>query len=311
MDSTYRVSMSRNQPFSQEEIGLPDVDLIDSSEQAFGKAFLSAAQVLYQDLEGIKSAVASVRDFTQEPFNLAILGLFTKMCKHYYSHALLEIHGDTTGSQLLVEHLSEAAVTLVYLVEEDSYFFSDYVVASAHQAHHLLVEVEELEQDRHPELVLLKDKLEICTKQQQGIEQSLTTRAETYSWGSQVANTTAKRGAVVGLNLLYNPARQIALKAMPASWLDIQLNYVNSFNKSRIKDKSNINFTCLRDAAYLCLHATQVFLEEVNNHQKANFLEMKYQQHLLNVLYEWFHKAHHVYQIHSSTISEKQDYDSR
>lgn len=304
--------MSRNQPFSQEEIGLPDVDLIDSSEQAFGSAFLRAAQVLDQELERIKSAVSAVKDFTREPFNLAILGLFAKMRKHYYSHALLEIHRDTTGSQLLVEYLSEAAVTLVFLVEEDSYFFSDYVVASAHQAHRLLIEVEEeLQQAHHPDLVLLKDKLETCIKQQQGIEQSLTTRTEPYLWGPQVANTTAKRGAIVGLNLLYDPARQIALKAMPASWLDIQLNYIKSFNKSHTKDKSNINFTCLRDAAYLCLHATQVFLEEVNGHLNANSSEMKHQQHLLNALYEWFHNAHAVYQTRSSTILEKQDYDSR
>ena len=300
--------MSRNQPFRQDEIDLPDVNLIDSSEQGFSKAFLKAAQVLYQDLERIQSAVAAFKDFTQNPSHLARLGLFSKMCKHYYSHALLEIHQDTIGSQLLVEYLSEAAVTLVYLIEEaDSHLFSDYVVASAHQARYLLTEVEEQLQQvgRHPELLLLKDKLETCIKQQQSIEQLLTTGAETYSWGPQTANTTSKRGAVVGLNFLYNPARQIVLKALPASFLDIQLSYVNLFNKnSLIKNEESINFTCLRDAAYLCLHATQVFLEEVDNYQGVNFLEIKHQQYFLNVLYEWFYNAHRAYQLYCHTSQD-------
>ena len=305
--------MSKKQPFRQDEIDLPDVDLIERSEQGFGRAFLKAAQVLYQDLERIKSAIAAFRNFTQEASNLAMLGLFSKLCKHYYSHALLEIHRDTIGSQLLVEHLCEAAVTLVYLIEEeDGYLFSDYVVASARQARYLLIEVEEQLQrvGHHAELLLLKDKLETYIKQQQSIEQLLTSSAETCLWGPPTANTTSKRSAIVGLNFLYNPARQIVLKAVPASFLDIQLNYANLFNKSLIKDEESINFTCLRDAAYLCLHATQVFLQEVDNYQGVNLLEIKHQQHFLNVLYEWFYKAHHAYQLYYSNTIQEKDYDS-
>lgn len=305
--------MSKNQPFNQEEIGLPDIDLIDSSEQAFGNAFLRAAQILYQHLEQIKSAVAAIKDFTQEPSNLAMLGLFSKVCKHYYSYVLLEIYQDQTGCQLLLEQLSEAAVTLTYLVEEgDSSLFSDYVAASAYQAHCLLIEVEEQLQQvgHHPELLLLKDKLESYIKQQKQDPEALTTKAEAYSWGPKVANTTAKRGAIVGLNFLSNPARHIALKVVPASILDIQLNYVNSFNKSRTKSNVGIDFTSLRDVAYLCLHTTQAFLEEVNNYGDVSFLEMKHQQQLLNVLYEWFHNAHRAYQMYDTSIKESHDYDS-
>jgi len=119
--------------------------------------------------------------------------------------------------------------------------------------------------------------------------------------GTSGSDTTAKRGAVMGLNFLTNPARQLALRVMPASWLDLQLSYLNSFDKSsRTQAQTSINFTNLRDAAHLCLHATQTFIEEVVNHQDVKAADIEHQQQLLNVLYEWFHNAHNVYQLHSS-----------
>jgi len=70
---------------------------------------------------------------------------------------------------------------------------------------------------------------------------------------------------------LTNPARQL-LWVMPASWLDLQLSYLNSFDKSsRTQAQTSINFTNLRDA-HLCLHATQTFIEEVVNHQMSRLL---------------------------------------
>jgi len=50
----------------------------------------------------------------------------------------------------------------------------------------------------------------------------------------------------------------------------------------------------------MCLHATQTFIEEVVNHQDVKVADVEPQQQLLNVLYEWFHNAHHVYQLHCS-----------
>lgn len=304
--------MSKNQPLIHNELTLPDIGLIDSSEQGLSNAFLKAAQILYQHLERIKSLVVATRGFTQDPFNLAMLGLFSKMCKHYYSYVLLEIHQDQIGSQLLIEHLSEAAVTLVYLVEEgDETVFSEYIAASVHQARYLLNEVKQLQEQvaNHSDLLLWKDKLDFIIKQQQVVERSLTTDSEACLWGPQTADTTAKRSNTVGLNSLSNPARQLALKVIPASWLDIQLNYLHSFAKnSRAEAKPGINFTCLRDASYLCLHATQTLLEEVNSHQNADFSELKNQQQLLNMLYEWFYNAHRVYQLYYPiTIQQEHD----
>jgi len=86
---------------------------------------------------------------------------------------------------------------------------------------------------------------------------------------------------------------------MPASWLDLQLSYLNSFDKSS-RTQAQTQFTNLRDAAHLCLHATQTFIEEVVNHQDVKAADIEHQQQLLNVLYEWFHNAHNVYQLHSS-----------
>jgi len=69
---------------------------------------------------------------------------------------------------------------------------------------------------------------------------------------------------------------------MPASWLDLQLSYLNSFDKSsRTQAQTSINFTNLRDAAHLCLHATQTFIEEVVNHQDVKAADIEHQQQLL------------------------------
>lgn len=223
------------------------------------------------------------------------------MCRHYYSYVCLEIHQDQIGSQLLIEHLGEAAITLTYLLEEvDHSLFSEYIAASVHQASYLLIDVEEQLQKfpHHPDLLRLREQLEtLITKQQEHADLGpLTADSPPYLWGPQEADTTAKRAAVIGLNFLTNPARPLALRVMPASWLELQLSYLNSFTLSRATSKPGINFTCLRDAAHLCLHATRTFLEEVAKHQDVNSRDIKRQQQLLNLLYEWFYNAHHVYQ---------------
>jgi len=68
---------------------------------------------------------------------------------------------------------------------------------------------------------------------------------------------------------------------MPASWLDLQLSYLNSLTKARTQAQTSINFTNLRDAAHLCLHATQTFIEEVVNHQDVKAADIEHQQHLM------------------------------
>lgn len=305
--------MNTKRPNSEEQLGLPNIQLIESSEQAFGDAFLRATRILYRHFERIKSAIAVIKDFTKEPFNLAIVGLFSKMCRHYYSCVLLEINHDRIGSQFLIEHLCEAAITLTYLLEEvDESLFSEYIFASAYQTRYLLIEVEEQLHNfpNHPDLLILKDKLETCIAQQQeyAAERPLIANSEPYLWGPQEANTTANRAVVIGLNFLTNPARKIALKVKPASWLELQLDYLNSLTKSSSsKAQPGINFTYLRDASHLCLHATQAFLEEVVNYQNIKLPDIEDQQQILNLLYVWFHNAHHVYQLRCCAKTQERD----
>ena len=300
-----RTQMKKKLPFNSDQLCLPNIDLINS-EQAFSDAFLKAAQILYQYFEQIKSAIENIKDFMREPFNFAIVGLFSKMCQNYYSYVLIEIHHDQIGSQFLLENLSEAAITLTYFLEElDNSLFSEYISASVHQARCLLIDVEEELQKfpNHPDLLILRDQLELfITKQQEHVVDPLIVDSEVYLWGPREADTTAKRGAVIGLNFLTNPARQIALKVMPASWLELQLSYSKTFAKSsRSNAKPGINFTDLRDASHVCLHATQSLLQEVMDNLDVNsFPDIARQQQVLNVLYEWFYKAHHVYQLYYS-----------
>lgn len=292
--------MSIKLTLNQAQLRLPNIDCITGSEQAFGKAFLKSSHILHQHLEQIKLTLGGVKDFTKEPSNLTILGLFSKMSRHYYSYVFLETHHDPIGSQLLIEQLCEAAITLIYLLEEgDKSLFCEYISASVHQARSLLIELAEQSQQlpHHPDSLKLKAQLEaFISKHQAQATECWHTDAASYGWGSQSANTTAKRAKLIGLNFL--PARHIALRVMPASLLELHLNDWHSLTDSSEIAPPEINFTALRDAAHLCLHATQIFLEEVVNYQDVQATEIECQQQLLNTLYEWFHNAHAVYQLH-------------
>jgi len=220
----------------------------------------------------IRADIGTIEDFTREPFSLDMLGLFSKMSCHYYSYVLLEIHRDRLGSQFLIEYLCETAITLAYLLEEgDKYLYSEYVAVSVRQARYLLVAVEEQlsKYPDSPDLLSLKVQMEtVISNQQEHIAQSPLTAndVEAGRWGPQERNTTAKWGAVVKLDFLANPARQIALRVMPASWLELQLSGFSSrANSSWPQARPSINFTDLRDAAHLCLHVAQILLVEAAN----------------------------------------------
>ena len=289
---------------SENQLYLPNIHLIDS-EQSFADAFFRAAQILHQQLEEIKSAITNTKELAKEPFNLASLSLFSKMGRHYYSYVLLEIHQDRIGSQFLIEHLCEAAITLTYLLEEvDKSHFSEYMSASVNQASYLLIDVEDQlhKSPNDRDLLSLSDKLKaFITKQQNYAAENLhNLDSEAHLWEPESADTTAKRAADMGFNFMTNPARQIALRVMPASWLELQLSYLNSFADSfRIQEPTVINFTSMRNAAHLCLHTTQTFIEEVVNPQCIKSLNVERQQQTFNALYEWFYNAHKAVSAHS------------
>lgn len=297
--------MNTKLPSNQVQFYLPNLDSLESSEQAFADAFLRTAQTLHQYLEQIKSAVKVIQGFTDEPFNSAILGLYSKMCSHYYSYVLLEIYQqDQIGINFLLEQLCEAAITLMYLLEEaDQALFYEYISTSIQQACCLLVDVKEelKESPRHLGLLKLKERLEffISTHQEYPTRYSSSSKPKT-KWGFPTADTTNKRADILGFNFICNPARQFSLKVVPASWLDLQLNYSQFSNGSASDPETvSINFTRLRDTSHLCLHTTQTFLEEVVRHS-LNSASLASSQNRLTSLYEWFHNAHRLYQLHHS-----------
>lgn len=286
-------------PSDQIQFRLPNIGLLESSEQAFADAFFRSAQILHQYLEQIKSAVQLTQGFTDQPFNLAILELFSKMCSHYYSYVLLEIyHQDRTGSNFLIEHLLEAAITLTYLLEEaDNFFFSAYVADSLAQAHSLLSEVKAAlkQSPNYSDLLLLEDKLETFLATNQEYVSQVASSAKTEVKESR-ADITNKRAHKLGFNFIINPVRPITLQVQPASWLDLQLNH-SPLSLSNVEVQTSINFMQLRDASHLCLHVTRAFLDEIENHP-LNIVGLESQQRL-NMLYEWFHNAHRAYQQYS------------
>jgi len=299
---------------------LPEIFSIAKSGQAFSESFSRAGYILSQYLKYIESVVTANENFTSDPFNLAILGLFSKLRCHYYSFVLLETSQDQVGSQFLIEQIYETAVTLTYLLEEaDEGLFSDYIAASIYQCHHLVAEITDRLQifPNHPGLLELKDRLEsyIDCNQYRNLPvfpSEPPANARAY-WGPPQANTTAKRGDILGFNFLANPVRAINLKIVPASWLDLQINSSTSASSSPdSKAKPTVNFRTLRDTAHLCLHVTRAFIEEVVSQGIQNFDKEQLDQDL-NALFVWFYDAHAACRAHFSEeveeVSEMSSYN--
>ncbi|MBE9191009.1 hypothetical protein IQ230_11725 [Gloeocapsopsis crepidinum LEGE 06123] len=297
--------MNTKLPSNQVQFYLPNLDSLESSEQAFADAFLRTAQTLHQYLAQLQSAVRAIQGFTDEPFSSAILGLYSKVCSHYYSYVLLEIYQqDQIGINFLVEQLCEATITLMYLLEEaDQALFYEYISASIEQACSLLVDVKEelKESPKHIELLRLKEKLEIFVSTHQEYPTRYSSGAKPKKWGFSTADTTNKRAELLGFSFICNPARQFSSKVTPASWLDLYLNYAQpSLTNASNQDNLCINFTRLRDTSHLCLHTTQSFLEEIVHRNNFSSSSLASQQNRLTSLYEWFHNAHRLYQLHHS-----------
>jgi hypothetical protein len=288
--------MQQNLPHSLEKkITLPLIDLLDRTELAFSHAFLQAAHTLHTYLQEIESSIASAIDSDTEPFAVATIGLFSKLIRNYYSYILLEIHCDRVGSQFLIEELCHTAVTLVYLLETaDREFVTDYISVSIDQARILLQEVEtQLLQASNRELLELRDRLKtfIAAQKQPGSDRQLTDLAAGMQ-SREIVNTIDRHAASLGLDFLSNPARQIARKITPASWLDVQLNYGHSVTSNWQVQK--IDFQQLRDASHLCLHATKTLLSEVPQILDDGQAEIQRQPDL-NRFFEWFYQAYQAY----------------
>jgi len=292
--------MQQNLPYKlDQKVVLPLIDLLDKTELAFSHAFLQAAHTLHSYLQEIQS-VALIIGSDTEPYTVATMSLFAKMIRSYYSYVLLEIHHDRVGSQFLIEELCATAVTLTYLLETaDREIFADYVAASVRQARTLLQEVETqlLHAPNKLELLVLRDRLKaFIAEQKHSTSRHQLANLAADMWGMETANTTAQRAALLGLDFLSNPARQIAQKIAPASWLDVKLNHGNyATNGLQVTNSQKIDFQQLRDASHLCLHATRTLLVTVSQSLDANQAEIQKRQQDLNRFFEWFYQAYQAY----------------
>lgn len=287
---------------SKEKIVLPFIHQLEKTELAFGHAFFQTARTLYTYLQEIQFFSASISNTNSEPYTIAIVSLFSKMIQSYYSYVLLEMHRERASSQVLIEHLYSAAIQLVYLLENsEKRIFDKYVFDSICQAHTLLQKIETHLQSvsNNLELALLCEWLKTFVSQSQLLVNNcqLANFLALDLCDIETINITAKRAEAMGLNFLSNPARQIAQRITPASWLDVRLNYFNAIRSQEIEPQK-IDFQQLRDASHLCLHATEVFLEEIQiiADKRAEILQ---KQQDLSKFFEWFYQAYQVYSCQS------------
>ena len=172
------------------------------------------------------------------------------------------------------------------------------MAASILQAHSLILEVKmQLQQPpTHKDTLKLYAQLQRFLADHKSLAYLPAVDELTYSWGSSSANTTEKRASLLGLQALSNPARQLMLKVTPASWLELQLSQsLNAKSREISPTQTRTDFTSLRDASHLCLHATHSLLEVFVN-QYINPHECRLQQQHMNALYSWFYTAHQAYQ---------------
>jgi len=71
--------------------------------------------------------MGSIKEFTRDPFNMAILGLFSKMNSHYH-YVFLEIHHDWIGSRFLIENLRGCYYTHLFGRVDKSLFLSIFLL---------------------------------------------------------------------------------------------------------------------------------------------------------------------------------------
>ncbi len=262
--------------------GLPNLEPIEPSEIAFKKAFLEAAHVLCQSFEHLKVLLISEGNFTDELLYQTAVGLFGKLQRHYYSYVLLETENDFLGSQFLLEQIYQSATTLVYLIEEtDETLLSAYVHQANDQADRLLEKVEQQRQSfpEHRGLSALQEKLEaIITQKNISVSLPLSEHSIT----------------VKGLDFLEDPTRLIFLDVAPATWLDIQLNYLEP-KSIHAGSPTNTNFTLLRDVGHLCLHAAQSLLEEVMRCNAPLEAKSRSLAEQFSEIFIWLHEAHNAY----------------
>lgn len=280
---------------------LPDILSLEKSEQSLKEGFQQAGQLLSRYLERVESAVATCENFSCDLLNLVAIGLFSKLRHHYYTTVVLELHGDELGIQFLTEHLYETAIALTYWVEEaDESTLTEYITASLSEAQDLLAEVEVQLHNfpTHQGLRQLKQELQSLIDQEQQLITLPTPeeRASAYL-GLQELNATAQLATTLGLNALIDPARTLRLRIPPASWLDVQLNYLQTTNSYLSNEiSSERQFRRARDIAHTCLHATRALLEEtIAPYQEAHKINLLNLQTLfadLSLLFEWFHEAY-------------------
>lgn len=283
-------SPSSNSHFYLQHSGLhlPDIEGLERTEQAFNDAFLSASHILLHYLKLIESEAMRSPSFLKEIWAVTSIGLFRKLQNHYHSAILLETHHDQVGSQFLLEQLRKSAVTLAYLLEEDDEkLFMEYATASMQQALSLLEQTEEQIQ-QFPEkesLLNLRTKLEQLIARQKDYPVS---PGKFNLWGPEEANTTSKREAILKLKLLNDPARLLVEQVIPASWLDVHLHYAD-LHLFEVRPEAHTDFTNLSNAAYLCLHVAQIFLEHIVHNSMADHT---YLQKDLSTLFLWHNAAH-------------------
>lgn len=291
---------------SEEKITLPQIHTLDKTELNFSRAFFQTAQTLYSYLQDIQLLSASIFNISTEPYTIAIVSLFSKMIQSYYSYILLEIHRERVGSQVLIEHLYSAAIALVYLLENsEREIFEKYVSESIYQANILVERIETQLQSVSPnlELALLCEWLKTFMSKSELLATNCQLPNLTADlWHLETFDMTNQRAASMGLDFLSNPARQMVHKITPGSWLDVRINYFNAI-RSRQSELKKIDFQQLRDASHLCLHATKVFLEEVDC-CADNKAEVQRKQQSLSRFFEWFYQAHQVYSCHNDVSLE-------
>lgn len=268
--------MSKHQSRTRREeslvLALPQLQTVAPTRRNFRRAFLKSAQILEKQLERIAVALAADQAFGVEPLGLFAIRSFTRLQRHYYSHALLEMSGDTQGSRYLLEQLFEIGVTLIHLIEaEDDSVVADYLTDGIPEARLLLSAVEdELQRAaEHPGLRQFHRQLTDFLVRFPGDQPS----GRPQPGPSLVAMATQS-----GLGFLYDPARRLRLKVPPASWLAVQIE----------EPPSAAHFRHLRDAAHLSLHVARALLDYAI---ETGTFESDLWHEDMGVLFEWFHEA--------------------
>lgn len=224
----------------------------------------NACHSLNKCLETVEVAALDCLELLDNSVDEVVFSLFSKLRSHYFSFIVVTVYRDEIGSLFLINQIYKTLNILIYLLEDkDKDRFYQYMKTSVVQMERLLNSTTFFldNSSGHPGLLKLKNKLEFYLNRASlnRVEFSISSAEEIGVDSLNVINN--HRVTQRSLRFCLASSCNLLLMIHPASYLNLQLNYMNDDLEQKLKRESRINLWRIRDISHLYIYGTEIFLD--------------------------------------------------